>query len=273
VEGNEILRGAVKGRRVIKAVYTTDVGGDVSIIHTAFKDKLFKVLVCVGKEKVREKEICELEFNWYGNFCYNMEGNVEYTVYFIFNDELWNSTASMFRLCHNLIYADFRHFNTTNVENMSSMFYSCIALTKLDFSNFDTKSVTDMSHMFYNCSSLTKLDLSKFNTTSVKNMSWMFADCPSLKELNLSKFDTKKVTDMSSMFALCEELKELDLSNFDFSHVVNMKDMFGKCKFDNLSLSKKHANIKKRFWCLGYRYVYIKDKRVVEFNPNKVKLV
>ena len=276
-EENEVKDAMVK-RRVIRAVYETEYGGNVSIIHGTFKKKLFKVLVRAGKGENGVKEVDNSSMDSEkGRLYYNMKENVEYTVYFIFNDVIVDSTKNMFSECKNLIYADLSKFNTTSVTSMSNMFYECtaltdlnlskfdtisvtnmsymfaycMALTELDLSNFDTKKVTNMSFMFYACPSLKELNLSNFYTTKVKNMSCMFAWCSSLKELNLSSFDTSSVTNMDSMFYCCTDLTELDLSKFDFYHVNNIDEIFIGCKFDKLSLPKKYAKIMKRFLCFG----------------------
>jgi surface protein len=164
---NEV-NAAVADRRVIIAVYKTEEGGNVPIIHESFKDKLSKAFVCAGKgeDVVKEVDISSLNNNVY-RIHYDMQKKVEYTVYFIFKKEcfdgtagdLLNSTAWMFENCPNLIRADFRFFNTKKVENMSSMFWDCSSLTELDLSKFDTQNVTNMSDMFEECTSLKQVFL------------------------------------------------------------------------------------------------------------------
>ena len=193
VEKNDELKAAVKGMRVIKAVYTKEIGGGVFIINAGFLYKLSKAFVCAGNVEDGVTEVGYFGANSAGRLVYDMKEKVEYTVYFIFKKgcfdgtagDLLNSTAWMFENCPNLIRADFRFFNTKKVKNMSSMFWDCSSLTELDLSKFDTKNVTNMSYMFYKCSSLTKLDLSKFNTTKVTNMANMFAECTLLNQVFL----------------------------------------------------------------------------------------
>ena len=182
---NEV-NAAVADSRVIIAVYKTEEGGNVPIIHESFKDKLSKAFVCAGKgeDVVKEVDISSLNNNVYRLF-YNMQKKVEYTVYFIFKVKILDSTAWMFEFCYSLIHADFRFLNTTNVENMSYMFNGCTVLRELNFSAFNTTNVKNMYGMFWNCSSLTELDLSKFDTKSVTNMSRMFEECTSLKQVFL----------------------------------------------------------------------------------------
>ena len=296
------VNAAMVKRRVIKAVYQTEENRLVSIIQSNFKKNLSKVFVRVGNVGAVVEVHIESTGNDKNELSYDMQPNVKYTVYLIFKEEcfegtegnlLLNSTASMFYDCTNLIYADFRFFNTTNVtdmtemfrgcasltelnlssfntqnvKNMSDMFSGCTALTELDLSKFDTQNVTDMSSMFYSCFSLTKLDLSNFDTKKVENMSWMFFACSALNELNLSKFNTKNVTSMFSMFDGCIALKKLDLGNFVFHNVCNMGDIFRRCNFENLCL----PNTRKRCWCCGDRYVHLKGEVVVKLNQNNVE--
>ena len=182
-EEKKALTAAIDGNRVIKAVYQTEVGGIVDLINSNFQNKLSYILVWDGKEvkKVIDEDFIVRDYT----ICYNMSKDVEYTVYFIFNDELLNSTAKMFFMCTSLISADFRCFNTSNVTDMSYMFSGCSSLKELNLSKFNTSNVTDMFNMFYGCSSLTTLDLSKFNTEKVIDMSYMFSGCSSLKTVFL----------------------------------------------------------------------------------------
>ena len=253
VEENKELKAAVDERRVIRAVYKTQLDGYVFIINKAFQDKLSKVLVWNG---VKEVNVNNFAVNEYDKIYYGMKGNVEYTVYFIFKKEcfggtdgnlLLNSTVLMFYDCTNLIYVDFRCFNTTNVTDMSKMFSFCSALEELNLSKFDTKNVTKMCRMFYNCTAL--------------------------KKLNLSNFDTQNVKDMSFMFACCGGLRELNLSNFDFPNVCDMDNMFFGCEIKKLFLPKKYKDIRERCCCCCGGYVYINDMRFEELDPNNVKFV
>ena len=186
------LEAAVREKRVIKAVYKTEVAGLSSIIHGKFKYKLSSILVWDGKEvkKVEAKNLASDIFS----IGYVMSEKVDHTVYFIFNDELLNSTANMFFMCSRLISADFRCFNTSNVKDMSYMFYMCSSLTELNLSLFDTSKVENMLCMFYECSALKELDLSNFNTSKVTNMADMFDLCTSLNLvfLPLKDVDIKK---------------------------------------------------------------------------------
>ena len=242
-EGNEELKAAMGGNRVIKAVYKTVDGGEVGLINRRFKNKLSSIFVWDGKvgKIVAVKEL-SISFS---NLYYNMKPGVEYTVYFIFDGDGVESTANMFFVCSRLIRADFRYFNTSNVTDMSSMFYNCLALKELNLNNFTTTNVTDMSYMFAACIALTKLNLSAFDTTNVKDMSYMFYNCTALKNL--------------------------DLRNFYFSHACKMKNVSQECNFDKLYLSKKYEGIRERCCCCGY--VYINDKKVASLNPNNVEFV
>ena len=244
-EGNKELEAAMNKRRVIKAVYRAKFGGDVDIIYIRFKDKLSSILV-LDENGVKDVKAEDLHTQT-GNLYYNIPEKVDYTVYFIFKEEIFDcategllkSTESMFEECGNLISADLSNFNTTNVTDMSSMFYKCTALKKLNLSSFDTTNVTDMYGMFFNCLALKGLDLSNFDTKKVTNMSKMFYNCCSLTELDLSKFDTQNVTNMSRMFAYCKVLTELHLSNFDTQNVTDMSSMFDCCTvLPKLDLSK-----------------------------------
>ena len=156
-EGNEELKAAMGGNRVIKAVYKAKFGGLLGIINIEFKDKLSFILVCYV-DKVEKVEAGA--FNVRGNrICYDLGKGVEYTVYFIFKNELLNSTASMFKWSQSLIRADFRCFNTINVTDMSTMFQGCSSLEELDLSNFNTSKVTNMADMFDLCTSLNLVSL------------------------------------------------------------------------------------------------------------------
>ena len=244
--GNKDLADAVSGRRVIRAVYKTGIGGNVSIMRRIyFEDKLFKMLVYAGKEDAGV-DVDNFDVDDNGKLCYDMKEKVEYTVYFIFKKEcfdgtaekLLKSTSSMFQECSKLIHADFRYFDTTNIKNMSFMFHKCYALTGLDLSKFDTTNVKCMAYMFKLCTVLKELDLSKFDTTKVTDMSNMLCGCYALNELNLSSFDTKNVTNMEAMFAWCSSLTKLDLSNFNTKKVTNMSFMFDGCSsLSELNLS------------------------------------
>ena len=196
---NEV-NAAVADRRVIIAVYKTEEGGDVSIIHGNFEKNLSKVFVRAGNGLDGVREVDNFAANSAGRLVHNMEGIVEYTVYFIFNNESFNSksegllvsTALMFIWCA-LIHADLRFFNTTNVKNMHEMFGYCSSLKELNLSPSNTTSVEDMSYMFNGCSALTELDLSPFDTQNVTNMRGMFYYCTALAKLDFSKLNTKKV--------------------------------------------------------------------------------
>ena len=183
-EENEV-KDAMKGMRVIKAVYRTEVGGDVGIIDSRFKGQLSSIVVGDGNKWVTVQDFKTSNTASGPKIVYRMRLNVKYIVYFIFKQEGVNSTKGMFRGCLSLISADFTHFNTENVINMSYMFSGCWALKELDLSKFDTQNVENMSHMFFYCSELTELDLSKFDTTKVTDMSNMFAECTSLKQVFL----------------------------------------------------------------------------------------
>ena len=185
---------AMEGMRVIKAVYETKVAGDVGIINADYKEKLSKAFVCAWNVEDGVTEVDNFGANSADRLVHDMQPNVKYTVYFIFKEECFGegsvdklllSTSWMFEGCPNLIRADFRFFNTTNVTYMSYMFFNCTSLTELDLSKFDTKNVTHMSYMFYNCSSLTKLDLSKFDTTKVTDMNNMFTGWTSYQQVFL----------------------------------------------------------------------------------------
>ena len=243
VKGNKDFIDAVKGNRVIKAVYKTEEGGDVDLIDSDFQNQLSSIFVWDGKEvkKVEAKYLV----NDFFRIVYNMSEKVDHTVYFIFKDD-------------------------SVVESTKSMFYGCLYLISADFRCFNTENVTDMSYMFSGCSSLKELNLSNLVTSNVKDMSHMFYNCSSLKELDISNFDTKNVTNMSNMFYGCTSLKELYLVDFDFSNVGNMENMFLGCNFDKLFLHKKYKDIRNRYCCCGDEYVYINAKKVVEFNPHKV---
>ena len=187
------LKAAMAARRVIKAVYTTKLGGDVRIINGNFPKKLSKVFAYAVNSEDEVKEVDISLAKETGMLYYYMNINVEYAVYLIFNNESFDSkskdllvsTAWMFEAVHDLICADFRCFNTKSVTNMSYMFFNCTSLTELDLSKFDTKNVTNMSNMFYLCSSLTKLDLSKFDTTKVTDMADMFTGWTSCQQVFL----------------------------------------------------------------------------------------
>ena len=265
------LEAAVREKRVIKAVYKTEVAGLSSIIHGKFKYKLSSILVWDGKEvkKVEAKNLASDIFS----IGYVMSEKVDHTVYFIFNDGSLNSTDGMFFTCRRLISADFRCFNTSNVKDMSYMFQGCSGLTKLDLSPFSTTNVTDMSYMFGYCLSLKELNLSSFDTKNVINMSFLFHHCSSLEKLNLSSFNTINVENMSCMFYECSALKELDLSNFNTSKVTNMADMFDLCTSLNLVfLPLKDVDIKKRCICCVYGPVLWNNHEVGGLNPNIVQL-
>ncbi len=270
------LGSAMDQRRVIKAVYQTEGNSLVSIIQSNFKKILSKVFVRAGNGGAVVEVNIESSGNDENELSYNMQPNVKYIVYLIFKEEcfegtdgnlLLNSTASMFYECTNLIYADFRYFNTTNVTDMTEMFAGCTALTELNLSKINTQNVTTMSDMFSGCTALTELDLSKFDTTKVTDMSSMFYKCSSLTKLDLSKFNTTKVTNMSFMFFDCTALKELNLGNCVFSHGCKMEDIFTGCNFENLCL----PNTRKRCWCCGDRYVDLKGNVVVKLNKNNVE--
>ena len=264
------FKAAMDENRVIKAVYQTEVGGIVDLINSNFQNKLSYILVWDGKEvkKVIDEDFIVRDYT----ICYNMSKDVEYTVYFIFNDELLNSTANMFFMCSRLISADFRCFNTSNVKDMSYMFQGCSGLNKLNISPFSTTNFTDMYYMFGYCLSLKELNLSSFDTKNVINMSFLFHHCSSLEKLNLSSFNTINVENMSCMFYECSALKELDLSNFNTSKVTNMADMFDLCTSLNLVfLPLKDVDIKKRCICCVYGPVLWNNHEVGGLNPNIVQ--
>jgi hypothetical protein len=59
---NKELNDAMAAKRVIKAVYRTEVGGDVCIIDSRFKGQLSSILVWDGKN-VGKKDIKEFKPN------------------------------------------------------------------------------------------------------------------------------------------------------------------------------------------------------------------
>ena len=220
------VKDAMKGMRVIKAVYQTGLGGDVDLIDKDFQKKLFKVLLWNG-QKVEDVEAEKLGKRG-GNLVYYMSEKVEYTVYFIFKENsVVESINNMFFECENLIRADFRFFNTTNVTDMSYMFYKCSALTELNLSTFDTTSVTDMVSMFSCCTALTELNLNNFKTTSVQNMSNMFYRCTSLTELDLSNFSFLNNVGQYGMFSWCSSLKTLTVKS---GQVIVRSKCMGCCQ-------------------------------------------
>ncbi len=125
----EEVKDAMKGMRVIKAVYNKWNDGDVSIIDKNFKDQLSSILVCNGKN-VKKVEVENLKvINC--NICYVMQRDVDYTVYFIFKDGGVKSTRWMFAGCNCLISADLMFFNALNVIDMFYMFSYCSVLEKV----------------------------------------------------------------------------------------------------------------------------------------------
>ena len=124
-EENEV-KDAMKGMRVIKAVYKKWNGDNVGIIDSSFQNQLSSTLVCNGKkvEKVEVKNLQVINFN----FCYVMPQDVNYTVYFIFKDGGVESTSEMFSGCNCLISADLMFFNALNVIDMFDMFSYCSEL-------------------------------------------------------------------------------------------------------------------------------------------------
>ena len=139
------------------------------------------------------------------------------------DDEGW------FSCCENLVEADLRLLDTSQVTDMSSMFYNCTALQHVDLSGFDTSQVTDLSGMFRGCKSLKSVDLSSFDTSNIVSLARMFWDCSSLERIDLSMFANPKVKDVSSLFSGCSSLKEVNLNEFGTSEVLDMSNMFNGC--------------------------------------------
>jgi surface protein len=261
------VNAAVKERMVIKAVYKPERVGQCAIIDVGFKGKLSSIVVWNGTEgeTLKPKSFSD----GFPKLFYNMQQDVNHTVYFIFNSGNVDTTKDMFRLCGDLINADFTYFNTENVTDMSRMFSKCPSLSELNLSNFNTKNVSDMSSMFSDCTSLKNLDLSKFDTQNVTNMSGMFYNCTALTKLDLSSFITTNVTNMAGMFYNCSVLNKLDLSGFDTKKVKYMSSIFkGWTSFQQVFLPSTCTEKKKRCICCSDEYVRWNNHEVGGLNPD-----
>ena len=140
-----------------------------------------------------------------------------------------NSTACLFKACHNITQVDLSDFHSTELMFIHGMFWHCKSLLSINFKNFNTSNVIDMHYTFTDCQKLNNLDLSYFDTSKVTNMIYMFAECHSLSSLNLSNFKTSKVEIMYYMFSGCYSLSILDITNFDTSSLKKMLKMFENC--------------------------------------------
>ncbi len=126
----------------------------------------------------------------------------------------------LFAGCNNLLTADLRGLDTSDVTSFSDMFNGCSNLTSLDVSSFNTAKVTTMSNMFNGCEVITPLDLSLFDTAKVESMDQMFLNCSALTTIIVSDtFETSSVTSSSSMFSGCENLKGGANTSFSSSHL------------------------------------------------------
>ena len=90
----------------------------------------------------------------------------------------------------------------------SYMFYGCDIVTA-DVKELDTSNVTDMRNMFTFCKNLTSLDIGGWNTGNVTRMNEMFYGCSMLESLDIGSWDTGNVTSMINMFRGCSELTNL----------------------------------------------------------------
>ena len=80
----------------------------------------------------------------------------------------------------------------------SYMFYGCNIVTA-DVKELDTSNVTNMRNMFTFCQNLTSLDIGGWNVSNVTDMRLMLCNCSSLTSLEIGGWDTGNVTDMRDM--------------------------------------------------------------------------
>ena len=141
-----------------------------------------------------------------------------------------STCVQLFTGCNNLLTADLRGLDTSDITSFSYMFNGCSNLTSLDVSSFNTAKVTIMSNMFNGCKKLSSLDVSSFDTSSVINMSGMFNECEVITSLDLSFFDTANVTTMDQMFRNSSALTTIIVSDtFETSSVTSSSNMFAGC--------------------------------------------
>ncbi|MCH8517761.1 MAG: BspA family leucine-rich repeat surface protein, partial [Cyclobacteriaceae bacterium] len=179
-------------------------------------------------------------------------------------DQQWNSFASAFAGCSNLVYNATDTPDLSNVEDMSSAFEGASRFNG-NIDDWDVSKVTDMSSMFKDASSFNQ-PLNNWNVGNVTDMSRMFADAVVFNQpLNdwdvssvtnmetilgtlsnftrtmafnqdISNWNVTNVTDMSGMFRGARSFNS-DIGNWDVSNVTNMSGMFGQAFSFNADIS------------------------------------
>lgn len=151
-----------------------------------------------------------------------------------------------------LVSADVRDWDTSNVQKIERFLEGCSSLNDFDVSKWDVSKVTSLGLFAANCRnmriwkiadwnvqncqsfasmfaynySLQELDVSKWNVQNGRNFAAMFQDCNSLQELDVSKWNVQNGQNFRSMFGSCSKLEMLDLTQWDVQNATNLNSMF-----------------------------------------------
>lgn len=161
---------------------------------------------------------------------------------------------------------DMEGIDTGKVKNMSNMFRDATKLEAINFSGLDLSKVTDTYFMFHNCKSLKTVNLKGVSAANLTNAKGMFAECTSLESINLEGFEAPKLNSTTHMFLRCEALRHLDLQGFNVNGIKKLEivGMFNYCK--NLTI----LDISNQVWTYDQLYMSglsvlgdVKDKATV----------
>ncbi|HAI18106.1 MAG TPA: hypothetical protein DCM10_08855, partial [Xanthomarina gelatinilytica] len=137
-------------------------------------------------------------------------------------DIVWNSTASMFGNCSNLVINASDAPDLSQVTDTSFMFDGCVNFNQ-NINNWDVSNVTNMGGMFRGCTSFNQ-PLDNWNTSNVNYMYEMFANATNFNQ-SLDNWNVSNATDMSYMFSGCSNYNQ-SLNSWDVSNVSNINEMF-----------------------------------------------
>jgi len=137
-------------------------------------------------------------------------------------DIVWNSTASMFGNCSNLVINATDAPDLSQVTDTSFMFDGCVNFNQ-NINNWDVSNVTNMGGMFRGCTSFNQ-PLDNWNTSNVNYMYEMFANASNFNQ-SLDNWNVSNATDMSYMFSGCSNYNQ-SLNSWDVSNVSNINEMF-----------------------------------------------
>ncbi|TXK78822.1 BspA family leucine-rich repeat surface protein [Mesonia sp. K4-1] len=137
-------------------------------------------------------------------------------------DISWESMASAFKGCFNLMVNATDAPDLTLVTDLSYMFSNCNNMNQ-SINHWDISNITNISYMFFVAKSFNQ-PLNGWNVGNVTNMTGMFGNTNDFNQ-PLNNWDVSNVTNMRGMFSNAIGFNQ-NINNWDVSNVSNMMAMF-----------------------------------------------